>query len=639
MNDKDVFISYKAEEFEDAIWVKSVLENNGISCWMAPMSISGGASYATEIPKAIRACKVFLLMLSEKSQNSKWVPRELDQAINAGKTVLPFMLENCELKDDFNFYLTNVQRYAAYENKASAMKKMIVEIKSILNLVNGEEENKITSDNISENTEKKINQNLSSDKINHSDKKKSKKTVIKKDNSKSKKPRKWVFILSATFLSIVALIAVIVIVNTFDDVTIAGEKYDGNSISVTIKDAELSYDDLDSLSKMKKLSSVSFEGCKFPDYDIGKYIPSSAASLKLSNCSLTNEHIKSIDFKNMKIGYLKLDDNPMLNDLKPLSVLTDSLCGLNISNTGVSDIDFLKGFSLLDNLDAENCKLENLNGLSDCDRLTKINVNNNSLKNLKGLEKCIELKKIKAGANSLESLQGIENATILETVVLSDNQLKDISVLSKSAESLKYVNLDNNEISDISFLNNCSSLKLLEINNNKLTDLKALENLAELNTLCVSNNELESVEGLGFCSKLNYIDLSDNKITDTSDLPEITPIDNKKTVVDLSNNKIDKLTLPNNEYRFVALYGNNISDCSRLFELRIFNTIVDYDSSIDFDAANDSEIKIIDVVNCPLDSQNFVEASAKKYTVNFLDKKDADNKINEYDYEKIYIPN
>ena len=56
MNDKDVFISYKAEEFEDAIWVKSVLENNGISCWMAPMSISGGASYATEIPKAIRAC-------------------------------------------------------------------------------------------------------------------------------------------------------------------------------------------------------------------------------------------------------------------------------------------------------------------------------------------------------------------------------------------------------------------------------------------------------------------------------------------------------------------------------------------------------------------------------------------------------
>lgn len=637
MNDRDVFISYKAEEFDDAIWVKSVLENNGISCWMAPMSISGGASYATEIPRAIRACKVFVLMLSEKSQNSKWVPRELDQAINAGKTVLPFMLENCELKDDFNFYLTNVQRYAAYENKLSAMKKMITEIISIISLINDEKENKITSDNVSENTVKKINENFLSDKRNHSEKKKSKKTIINKDKSKSKKPRKWVLILSAAVLSIVALTAVILMVDTFDDVTIAGEKYDGNSISVTIKDAELSYDDLNSLSKMKKLSSVSFEGCKFPNYDIGKYIPLSAASLRLSNCGLTNEHIESMNFKHRKIFYLELDDNPKLSNLKSLSVLIDSLYGLNISNTGVSDIDFLKGFSALNTLNAENCKLDNLIGLADCNGLTNINVNNNSLKNLKGLEKCIKLKKITASANNLESLQGIENATILETAVFSDNRLKDISMLSKPAKSLKCVNLSKNEISDISVLNKCSSLKKLEVDNNKLTNLKVLENTRKLNALCASNNELDSVEGLRFCNELNYIDLSDNKITDTSDLPEITPVDNKETVLDLSNNKIDKLTLPNNEYKFVALYGNNISDYSRLFELGIFDIIVDYDSSIDFDAANDSTIKIIDVVSCPLASRNFVEMSAKKYSVNFLDKKDAENKINEYDYEKIYI--
>ena len=66
---------------------------------MAPACIPGGSSYAVEIPQAIRECKVFVLILSEKSQLSKWVPRELDQAINAGKTVMPFMLENCSLKD------------------------------------------------------------------------------------------------------------------------------------------------------------------------------------------------------------------------------------------------------------------------------------------------------------------------------------------------------------------------------------------------------------------------------------------------------------------------------------------------------------------------------------------------------------
>ncbi len=129
---KDVFISYKAEEIEEASWVRSVLESNGISCWMAPACIPGGSSYAVEIPQAIRKSKVFVLILSTKAQNSRWVSKEVDLAINEGKVVLPFMLENCALKDDFNFYLTNVQRYAAYENKVAAAEKMIKEIKALV---------------------------------------------------------------------------------------------------------------------------------------------------------------------------------------------------------------------------------------------------------------------------------------------------------------------------------------------------------------------------------------------------------------------------------------------------------------------------------------------------------------------------
>ena len=88
MASKDVFISYKAEEIEEASWVKSVLESNGISCWMAPSCIPGGSSYAVEIPQAIRQAKVFVLILSSKAQSSQWVSREVDLAINEGKIVL-----------------------------------------------------------------------------------------------------------------------------------------------------------------------------------------------------------------------------------------------------------------------------------------------------------------------------------------------------------------------------------------------------------------------------------------------------------------------------------------------------------------------------------------------------------------------
>lgn len=109
MKSKEVFISYKSEEFKEASWIKEKLEAEGISCWMAPGSIQGGSSYAAEIPQAIRNCVVFVVILSEKAQTSKWVPRELDQAINEEKVIMPFMVENCSLKDEFHNLIIMIQ--------------------------------------------------------------------------------------------------------------------------------------------------------------------------------------------------------------------------------------------------------------------------------------------------------------------------------------------------------------------------------------------------------------------------------------------------------------------------------------------------------------------------------------------------
>ena len=132
MPNKDVFISYKSDEYAQAIWVKDALETNGISCWMAPMSIPGGSSYASEIENAIKGCRVFVLILSKKAQGSRWVTKELDRALNCGKTIMPFDIDNHPLNDAFNFYLTDVQRYEAYTNKSKAFKKMLNEIRKLL---------------------------------------------------------------------------------------------------------------------------------------------------------------------------------------------------------------------------------------------------------------------------------------------------------------------------------------------------------------------------------------------------------------------------------------------------------------------------------------------------------------------------
>lgn len=126
---KDVFISYSSKDFDKVNNVKNILEINGLSCWMAPQCIPTGSSYAKEIPVAIRNCKVFLLMITSKSQKSPWVPKEVSLALSETKCVIPFVIEDCILTDMFNFFLTDVQRYYAFELKSDSLGELVERIK------------------------------------------------------------------------------------------------------------------------------------------------------------------------------------------------------------------------------------------------------------------------------------------------------------------------------------------------------------------------------------------------------------------------------------------------------------------------------------------------------------------------------
>lgn len=129
---KQVFISYSSKDYAQAQAVRHVLEQNGITCWMAPADIPGGSNYTKEIPIAIRGCQAFVLMLSDNAQKSHWVLKELDSAVNEGKIILPFQLEDVPLSDEFNFLLTGAQRYDAYQRKSEALNLLVARIKAII---------------------------------------------------------------------------------------------------------------------------------------------------------------------------------------------------------------------------------------------------------------------------------------------------------------------------------------------------------------------------------------------------------------------------------------------------------------------------------------------------------------------------
>ena len=90
----DVFISHSSKDHEIAEKMCSVLEERGLKCWIAPRDIVPGASWGGEIVAAIRDCGCMVLILSEESNKSGQVLREVERAVNKTKPVIPFRISN-----------------------------------------------------------------------------------------------------------------------------------------------------------------------------------------------------------------------------------------------------------------------------------------------------------------------------------------------------------------------------------------------------------------------------------------------------------------------------------------------------------------------------------------------------------------
>ncbi len=103
----DVFISYSVQDKTIANAVLTMLESQGIQCWMAPRDVLPGMEYAEAIVEAINTCRVFLLILSSASNTSPMVAREVERAVSKGAKILPFRIDNTVLTKAMEFYLSD----------------------------------------------------------------------------------------------------------------------------------------------------------------------------------------------------------------------------------------------------------------------------------------------------------------------------------------------------------------------------------------------------------------------------------------------------------------------------------------------------------------------------------------------------
>lgn len=102
----EVFVSYSNKDKPVADAVVAGLESKEIRCWIAPRDIVPGSSWGQAIVQAIETSKIMVMILSENSNKSRQVVREVERAVSKEVIIIPFRIENIDPTGAMAYYLS-----------------------------------------------------------------------------------------------------------------------------------------------------------------------------------------------------------------------------------------------------------------------------------------------------------------------------------------------------------------------------------------------------------------------------------------------------------------------------------------------------------------------------------------------------
>jgi hypothetical protein len=129
-----VLISHSAEDAKEAKVICTLLESNGMQCWMAPRDVQGGSSFPDAIVDAILESRVILLLFSPRSDSSEHVRREIALAFKAGKSILPFCIEQFTPSKFMSYFFSSVQVMdAVVPPLENHLERLVLSVHALLN--------------------------------------------------------------------------------------------------------------------------------------------------------------------------------------------------------------------------------------------------------------------------------------------------------------------------------------------------------------------------------------------------------------------------------------------------------------------------------------------------------------------------
>lgn len=94
---REVFLSHSSRDAAHAEALCTLLEEAGVTVWIAPRDIPPGSDYTTSVMDGVRGCKAVVALVSREFQGSPYTHRELERAVSLRRGVLPVRLDSAPL--------------------------------------------------------------------------------------------------------------------------------------------------------------------------------------------------------------------------------------------------------------------------------------------------------------------------------------------------------------------------------------------------------------------------------------------------------------------------------------------------------------------------------------------------------------
>ncbi|HEX2827663.1 MAG TPA: toll/interleukin-1 receptor domain-containing protein [Burkholderiales bacterium] len=131
----DIFVSYASPDREVAFRIVSFLEEQGITCWVAPRDVPPGVEYGQAIIDGIGESRALVLILSDQSNDSQFVKKEVERAVSKTKPVLPVRIREVTPSGSLEFFISSAQWVDAFKSPMEQhLLPLVAAIKAIGNV-------------------------------------------------------------------------------------------------------------------------------------------------------------------------------------------------------------------------------------------------------------------------------------------------------------------------------------------------------------------------------------------------------------------------------------------------------------------------------------------------------------------------